>query len=247
MAAWKRAIRSGKTHEEAIELADFAIRQTHGSMAITSRSAVQRMGGLMNWFTSVFSFYNHMYNRQLEMIWRAGWANDAAMAGDWATARAQAAPVVALAITYGVMPALMHALVEGKPDDEGWGHHLIKGTISNQFGMFPIMRDIGNAWLQGKDPQVGMLGTLWKPATDTVRDIANKTDPLSRQHRGKLIQDGTMLLGNLFGAPGSQPGRTGRFVHDVATGETPWPSSWNKWLDGVIKGRQSWGPEDRRR
>ena len=61
-----------QAHTEAVRLADYAIRMTHGSTAITSRPEFMRSTNVMTrYLTSLYGFFNHVFNRFYRMAWKS--------------------------------------------------------------------------------------------------------------------------------------------------------------------------------
>lgn len=68
LAAYRNAQEKGATHGDAIDLADAAVRDAHGSTAVTNQPALVRGGGaLHNWLTSVYGFFGTVMQRRIEL------------------------------------------------------------------------------------------------------------------------------------------------------------------------------------
>jgi len=213
---YHRGMAEGLSHADAVYAADRAVRRAHGSTALTSRSAAQRGGPLMQWFTSVYGFFNHMANRQYEMAWLA--ADMRGMPGP--QFKAQTGKLIANMFAYVIVPALIEQAVEqfnAKERDSfvgGFG----KAAAHTLSGSAPFLRDAVNGYMHGRAVESGgLLGAWWKPSLDLYRDLT-KDKMWAAKNRGKLIQDSTYLLGNITGVAPGTVGKAARKVHDYAYG-----------------------------
>ena len=240
LAAYEKAFAETGEHGKAVEMADLAVRRAHGSTAITNRTAFQR--DMNPWFTSVYTFFSDIMNRQVETIWRAGDALGKAKEGD-KTAGLKAAKIFTGGMmAYVIWPAMVEWMVSGeKPsEDEDWTSYAktaLGATAHTVGGGWPIARDVVNAIISGKDPQAGMLGTAARPITDIIRDLG-KDDPFAQEHYGKLIEHGANLMGVMAGLPGAQAGRTGKFLYNTAVGEDQPEDPWD-YIAGIWHGVSS--------
>jgi hypothetical protein len=223
LAAYKKAIGEGRSEGDAIYLGDRAVRFAHGSSAITNAPAIMRTGSAGRWFTSVYNFYNHMMNKNMEIIWRSQEALQLRRAGDFDAAKERFQPVIGQIFAYQVFPALIGGMVGslflgGKGEkDKSWTQWGVESMAHNISANFIGVRDVVDAMLHKSDPQVGLLSTAAKEFTSTYRDFT-KDHPLSAEHRGRLVQDSLGLTGTLFGVTPAQTGKWIRFLMDTNSG-----------------------------
>ncbi len=223
LAAYKKAIAEGRSEGDAIYLGDRAVRFAHGSSAITNAPAIMRTGPAVRWFTSVYNFYNHMMNKNMEIIWRSQEALQLRKAGDFEAAKERFQPVIGQFFAYQVFPALIGGMVGsfflgGKGEkDKSWTQWGVESMAHNISANFIGVRDVVDAMLHKSDPQVGLLSTAAKEFTSTYRDFT-KDHPLSAEHRGRLVQDSLGLTGTLFGVTPAQTGKWIRFLMDTNSG-----------------------------
>ena len=109
MAAYEKEMIEGGTHGDGIYAADRAVRRAHGSTAITNRPAIMR--DTNPWLTSVYNFFNHIMNRQAEMVWKAGDTLDLVKDGDYKAAMAKVPELSAMLFAYVLAPALIEEAV----------------------------------------------------------------------------------------------------------------------------------------
>ena len=214
-------------HGDAVFAADKAVRQAHGSSAITSRSAVARSKSL-SWFTGFFTFFNDLLNRQIETLWRAGEAVDLAKEGRYGDAMDQARSVGGRFLAYVVAPAMIEELVSPltNKDNESWGKIAAKSLAFTMSSSWVFVREIVNAMLNARDPSVGLISTMYKSITDVHRDLA-----AVRPNPGNIVKHGTMLTGMLTGLTPAQIGRSAEFALSKERPKGPWG-----WLVGARYG-----------
>lgn len=234
LAKYKDAIAEGRSEGDAVYLADRAVRRAHGSTSIVDRPGVMRGGS--GWLTAVYNFFNHIMNRQAEMIWKSGEMMDLVKEGEWGAASKAMGPIAAQLFSYVLFPALIEELVTPLPEgkEHNWAKTAAKGLAFTLGASWVGVRDIVNALLRGSDPSVGLLSTAFKTGTDFARDFGKKS-PLSKDHAGRLIRDGSVLFGLLTGLPGQQMGRVGQFAHGVSAGVDKPKGPWG-WLVGLRYG-----------
>ena len=236
LARYNSELSMGAEHGDAVYMADRAVRRAHGSVAITNRSAVMRGGALSQWLASVYGFFNHIMNRQYEMLWKAGEAVGDAKAGNYHEAMQRAPELTSMLFAYVLAPALIEEMVTplASSDNESWGKKAAKGLAFTLGASWVGVRDVANAILNGRDPSVGLLSTAFKTLTDPLRDLG-KQAPFSKEHAGKLVKDGATAFGALTGVVPAQVGRVAEFGVGVQTGTERPKGPWG-WLTGARYG-----------
>jgi hypothetical protein len=236
LAQYEKTLADGATHGDSVYAADRAVRRAHGSVAITNRSAIMRGGALSQWFSSVYGFFNHIMNRQYELLWKSGEALDLAKQGDYRAAMQRAPELTSMLFTYVLAPALVEEAVTplASQDGDSWGKKAAKGIAFTLGASWVGVRDVANALLNGRDPSVGLISTAAKTITDFGRDL-HKQAPFGREHAGKVVRDGSTLLGALSGVVPAQVGRTAEFGLGVSQGTERPRGPWG-WLTGARYG-----------
>lgn len=236
LAQYEKTLGEGATHGDAVYMADRAVRRAHGSVAVTNRSAVMRTGPLGAWFASVYGFFNHIMNRQYELLWKSGETLGMAKDGEYKAAMQRAPELTSMLFAYVLAPALIEEMVTplASSDNESWGKKAAKGIAFTLGASWVGIRDIANAMLNGRDPSVGLISTAGKTVTDFARDL-NKQGPFNKEHAGKIVKDGATLLGALTGVVPTQVGRAAQFSFGVATGTERPKGPWG-WLVGARYG-----------
>jgi hypothetical protein len=96
------------------------------------------------------------------------------------------------------------------------------------------VRDIVHMLVEGTDPAVGLISTEYKLMKNLWQDIG-KDHPTSRDHMGRLIQDGAGVIGEVTGLLPQQIGRSARYLYDVEQGQSHPRGPWD-WLIGLRYG-----------
>jgi hypothetical protein len=236
MAEYKMQLEAGQTHGDAVYMADRAVRRAHGSVAITNRSGVMRGGALSQWFASVYGFFNHIMNRQYELLWKSGETLGMVKDGEYKAAMQRGGELTGMLIAYVVAPALIEEMVTPlmSQDGDSWGKKAAKGLAFTLGASWIGVRDIANALLNGRDPSVGLISTEAKTITDFARDLG-KQGPFSKEHAGKVVRDGATLLGGLSGVVPAQVGRAAQFGYGVQAGTERPKGPWG-WMTGARYG-----------
>lgn len=220
MAQYEKSMADHGVHGDAIAEADRAVRRAHGSSAITSRSAVARnRSALGHWMTGFFTFFNDIFNRQVETLWRAGEAYDLAKEGQYGAAMSEAGKVSGRLFAYVIAPAMIEELVSPmtNKDHESWGAMAAKSLAFTLSSSWIGVRDVVNAVLNKRDPSVGLLSTAEKSISDVVRDVTSK-----QMKAGNVIKHGTQLGGMLSGLTPAPIGRAAEFALSGEHPRGPW-------------------------
>jgi hypothetical protein len=234
MATYEKAMREdGATHGDAVALADRSVRRAHGSSSTVNRPAVMR--DISPWFTSVYNFFNHIMNRQAELVWKAGETLSMVRDGDKSAAMERIPALAGLAFAYVVAPAIIEQMVaplQSKPG-ESWVSKATKGLAFTLGASWVGVRDLASAVVGNFEPSVGLLSTAGKSVIDFARDLG-KDHPFGKQHAQTLIKHFSILLGTMTGLAPAQVGRTAAFGYGVHTG-TEHPKGWG-WMRGLRYG-----------
>lgn len=235
LAQYEKSMGEHGVHGDAVAEADRAVRRAHGSSAITSRSQVARSrSALAHWMTGFFTFFNDIFNRQVETLWRAGNALDLAKDGQKAQAMVEAKQVAGRLFAYVVAPAMIEELVSPltNKDRESWSEIAAKSLLFTLSSSWIGVRDIVSAILNKRDPSVGLLSTSEKSISDMVRDVTAK-----RMNPGNVVRHGAQLGGMLTGLTPAPIGRAAEFAINRRQEHPRGPWGWAVGLRfGTLKG-----------
>ena len=158
----------------AIELADKAVRDAHGSSALTNRPEILRNKSIYAQMTTqYYGFFNEMLQKLYEMKWRVEdtWGGDATGSRNAAENIARASNI----FTRMVMLGLIEEAISGEGDPkEGWMSRAVKGTLHAFGSTLPVVRDAVQSIYSGRQPEGSMLAGGLKGMTDIVHDLSSK-------------------------------------------------------------------------
>lgn len=188
----------GRTHEDAVFLADRLVRAAHGGIAQLDKSAIQRSTQLAP-FTMFYGYFNHNYNqaRRFGKHVQEGWAEskqnfydeeyrkiyDRMSGSFW--------PGMLYMAGYVIVPALIHSAVRDKKDfdDEDWsiGSFLGASAISQIAGGIPVFRDMVYSALHPEYPANLPATQFWGSAAGAIRGMKKISE-------GEMPKIGSELL-----------------------------------------------------
>jgi len=237
LARYETAMGEGRSHGDAVFLADRAVRRAHGSSVITNRAAIMQGGPGSSWFTSLYGFFSHILNRQYEMAWKAGETLGKVKAGDWKDAAKDVPGMASSLVAYVFWPALIEELVTPMTNDEkeSWAKKVTKAVGFSLSSSWVGIRDVVHAMATGHDPSAGLVSTALKTVTDLQRDLTKEKMSFTKQNAGHLIQHAATAAGAATGLVNAQEGKVARFGYGVATNQERPKGPWG-WAVGLRYG-----------
>ena len=231
LAEYKRQIAADPAAVgRAIELADKAVRDAHGSSALTNKPEVMRSSNPFDKATTQFyGFFNEMFQKLYEMNWRVqdAWGGDAIGVKNATDNSTRAANI----FTRMIVAGLVEETVSGGGDpQEGIMSRAVKGTLHAFGSTLPIIRDIVQAIYSGHDPEGSLITAGLKSFTDIGRDVTSKkawTKPWAAQFEKHMAFFGSEVTG----LPINHLAKAGQFLYGIHA-NTEHPAD----LGGVIRG-----------
>jgi hypothetical protein len=214
-------------HTEAVDMADRAVRRTHGSTAITSRPEFMRSeNAFMKSVFSLYGFFNHIFNRYYRMSWKSVEAME-----KWKRGEPIASDVFNLAADftfYVGIPALIEEVVTPLFDDErhSWAYRLTVPLLHPTFAAVPIVREIAHAVYTGHDPAFGIMASGMKTFTDMARGLKKGPD---FYNFGDQLQHIIALNGMATGLGSQQLGRWTKFLYNYFLTRSEQPKTPEEW------------------
>lgn len=263
-AAYREAyLRKGESHEDAVFIADKAVSRAHGSSFVGDQPRVTRLhntvlGEFGRWFVTLYNFWNHQVNNNLQLMWDAAAAlsgpneisaerlaepNRTQMAqdskGTWKYAAEPGANGWEITKRVGQIMAIIwieeQATAPLNEDNHGLLTHMTLASLRYFGGGFIGAREITNGLAGGYEPSTGMLGTMFRAGADTVKDIGKSTG-LKAGAAKDWIKHTATAVGFALGIGGAQIGRTGQFAERYATGQDR-PQNFTQFRQGIRTGR----------
>lgn len=201
LTVYKDALAKGADEGLAKYLGDKAVRQTHGSSAISNRpQALRSHNAVANAFTRFYGFYNENFQN----LYKAGWqVNDSAKAikvGDWATASKNLSAAAMGMFTAGIVPSLMEyattANAPGSNERESWERFGINLLTNAPFASTIGLRDILPAIIN-REPQTGVAGSIIQDIADPINDLIpdrhGNIRAMTPAKQGQVLKDFILL------------------------------------------------------
>lgn len=229
LAKYKDGVAQGLDEGQAVFEADRAVRQTHGSSAITNKPSMARSNNALGpWFTSLYSFFSHMLQKQYEMAWMAKDSFTDVKGGDLSTLKEHAPNILKGFFSYILIPALVEELVTPYTNSEkdSWGMKAAKGLGMGISSSLTGIRDAVRAVIDARDPQIGLMGTATKSVTDLARDL-QRPDRISKERAGVLIKDAVTIGGVLTGLTNASEGKALEYAQRYAAGLEKPKGAWD--------------------
>jgi len=243
-----------EAHTKADTRADFAVRQTHGSTSVVGRPEfMRRTSSAARWFTSLYSYYNHVYGQFYRMAWRTKDAVTERQRGDPHTQSIPqyASEMAGLTTAYIGLPAFFYWAAQdwliGKEDDEeenlAW--KIAAPFVHNIGGAFLGIREIvGLMSGGGQQPAPGIIGVPLQKLWEISQDIKRAVDPdkgWKEEDPGKFIKHLHSLTGVATGMSSEQVGMWNQFIYNYlqAVEEPEGPADWYRGIRrGTIERRK---------
>lgn len=224
----------GMSETDAGYYADKAVRNAHGGGGPKDLSAIQRGSETQKLFTMFYSFWNHFYNRQRDLVKR-GMELPETFRTDPKQGGKDLSLVLSRSFFYFVAPQIIHALLKPSTQEEQnpalWAIEEIGlGLVSG----IPVARDIANSMFTGRDyvatPAAQVVTNLLKSFKDAKGAVTG--EGASDKWVSHTIQN----AGYVFGLPTGQVATSGQFLWDVIDGDQT-PQNVQEWLNGVVYGK----------
>ena len=253
LAARDHALEAGHELEDAIFIADKAVREAHGSASLVSRANVGR-GEFQKWMTIAYNgYWNHNYNKYRSesqaLLSGGGEPPRGTRPGEVSpgepggpeeegpfddpetnkrfNASTKVAMGAAFLTAFVIVPSIMHHAVRGKQEDT-LGKTIASMGASQLMGTVPLLNTLTYAAIHGRDPSVSPFDEVLKSATDLFHDIISKKP-------AKHMLSHAFKVGGYFGGlpPTNQFLDSGSFMNDVFNGKVR-PQTTGQWARGVF-------------
>jgi len=225
LAYYRDGLEKGMPEGDAIDVADRAVRRTHGSSAITSRPQVARN---WPWVASFYGFVNHVFQRQ----WEVGWQIRDTLTGK-ETAPGTKGNIAAGIFSYVLFFGAIDYLVSEYDDKDTWSKQAGKAILTGLTSPLWGIREAVQAAMNNGDPSWGLASTDLKEVTQTLKDLNVKA--WSKDRRGKTIKHLTDAFGALTGWTNAEMGNLAEFIVDLNSGKAK-PRTASEWWRGLTRG-----------
>lgn len=225
MSKYKEARVDGLGHDDAVFVADKAVRQAHGSASLVNRANIGR-GEVNRWLTVAYNgYWNHNYNRTRSAV--RDIANDELDTSDRFIKGAAAATALIVA------PAIVHQVIRGN-QNESWQGAAAEATVSQFGGQVPVVNALTYSLLHGRDPSLSPFDDFFKGALATAVDAKRM---INGKKAEKAVKHAIETPGWLFGLGATQQlGTAVQYGFDVGKRKENPNGSVLKWGQGLLTG-----------
>ncbi len=224
-AAYRKFSGEGMDHGAAVYAANRAVVRTHGSTLTSNRAAIMRASP---WWQMVLPFYNffsntlqraYEYGTQAKMVMQGG-RETPAMKGfegeKFEKGMKNIPAILGGLMVYGVVPSIFEQIADPLPqkEDEDPAFYWSKVFLRGPAATVPLVRNFTSFFLEGHDPEVGLLGSAMK---DIARPVLHGAQAGVGQgpwisHPETVIKDINTIIGVTTGLTFAEVGKLGSFL-----------------------------------
>ena len=229
---YRAAIAKGASEGDAVNIADKAVRQTHGSSLSTNRPSIVRV---QNPVAKQFAKFYGFFSENVQSLYKASWlmkdALGLAQEGSYAEGLSKLQKGMLYAFTAGVLPAIIDTKVSEDAVDKAnsWGHYLSKLVLSSVGSSFLGVREIMAAIVDHREVEGGPLGILNSFANvgkDLYPDKQGRVAVANPAKVGLFLRHSSDAIGTLTGVTNAQVGKsaeyTWNYFHNREHPNGPW-------------------------
>ena len=212
-----------EAHLDAVDIADHAVRGSHGSTAITSKSTLLRQQDSLTFTMSrALNFMTNVLVRRYRMM---------AMTKDMLTGQSPRGAfhdlraIAADMFVYFALPTLLEDLADPicKEDDDVMlcgAKYIAQGVAAP----IPIVRDAMHYWITGSERNFGFVWNGFKFIYNIGHDVAKGLNEDDWNY-GNLTQHSMELMGLVAATPMAKPGTWLNYIYKLHEGEERLPES----------------------
>lgn len=225
MSKYKEARVDGLSHDDAVFVADKAVRQAHGSASLVNRANIGR-GEVNRWLTVAYNgYWNHNYNRTRSAV-RDVTDTELDTSDRFIKGAAAATALI-------VAPAIVHQVIRGN-QNESWQGAAAEATVSQFGGQVPVVNALTYSLLHGRDPSLSPFDDFFKGALATAVDAKRM---INGKKAEKAVKHAIETPGWLFGLGATQQlGTAVQYGFDVGKRKENPNGSVLKWGQGLLTG-----------
>lgn len=227
LAGYRHGLDTGLSAADAVAAGDRAVRLSQMAAGPKDLAAVQRKDGLMRALTIVYSYFNLLYNRTVDI---RDSVKAARSVGEYMNAFERTMFLIAI-------PAVVGPLISGQGpgEDEDWRAWAALKIATYPLLGIPGLRDLASSFESGwAYSGVTPIGELFK-SLSKLRGVGVGVAEGETPEAERLAIIAIEAAGYGFGLPVAQPKRTLRFLFDVAEGDIE-PEGVTDWVRGLLFG-----------
>jgi len=210
-AGYDKALKDGKSHEQAVQFADSIVRQTQGAGGTKDLAKIQRGDEAIRLFTMFYSYFNTLFN--LGSL-RVSQIKQARLGGKVAIA-------ASAAVWLWFVPSLLSEMVSGRgpEDDEEWWDWAFPQLANYPFQTVIGVREVANYAFSGWD----YSATPAEAAPKSVADFLTTWERVIKDEKDikEGVEQTAETAGYIFGLPLKQIIILLGNLYDYSTGDNP--------------------------
>jgi len=239
LARYEDAMGRGVGEGQAVFEADRAVRRAHGSSAISNIAGIGRTNSTGKFYTSLYGFFSHMYQKQFEMSWKARDAWVAGREGDFTKLQKYWKDIGLGFFSYVMVPAMVEEAVTPYlgSEQDSTGMKMAKvfayGATSSIIGV----RDVVHGLVNMTEPTAGIQQSFFHQTYKLARDLSSGR--WDEKTTGHMLAESFFIMGALTGYVNAEEGRVAEYMYRWYHGaETP-KDIWDiisPWKGGLFVG-----------
>lgn len=227
LAGYRHGLDTGLSAADAVAAGDRAVRLSQMAAGPKDLAAVQRKDGLMRALTIVYSYFNLLYNRTVDI---RDSVKAARSVGEYMNAFERTMFLIAI-------PAVVGPLISGQGpgEDEDWRAWAALKIATYPLLGIPGLRDLASSFESGwAYSGVTPIGELFK-SLSKLRGVGVGVAEGETPETERLAVIAIEAAGYGFGLPVAQPKRTIKYLFGVAEGVIE-PEGITDWTRGLLFG-----------
>lgn len=239
LAKYREEFNENGIHGDAVRVADSAVRRAHGSTAVTNLPRIATGNNpITPWMTSLYGFMGTSMQRRIEIFHDLNDVYNLGRRGDINAAAAKVPQILASVAVYVLWTGIVEEGVASQfsEDHRSLGQRALTFAFGTAAQSVILFRDMVHDALTGEESS-GLITSPVHDFNNLKRDLG-KSNPMDKEHAGKLVQDGiTFLGGDLFGVGPRHIGTAVRYGIDAFSGFAK-PRNAVDVYRGVVSGSQ---------
>lgn len=224
LARYRQELKAGRTHEQAVEAADGAVRRVFPAENLAEQAALLRSRGAVGGLLMFYGYFNKLYNVNRALVheaWMKWHDGEAGLGSKMMTTAEMAGRILGVAFASSALAELLSG--RGREDDETWAEWALRKTLVAPFQSLPFVgtpiETLYSKLTRGHAQQVSVRNA---PGLALIQDVANRAAKLAETGKDDAVEklfDAIDVAGLLAGVPTRQARKTISYGIGLATGE----------------------------
>lgn len=243
IGTYDRAIKAGRTHEQAVVEGDKAVSKGYGSASPMNLAALYRQSEFVKLLTVFQQYMNLIYNRNRSVVSTTRGIPALIKKGDYAGAKRDFVKVMSDSFAWFLIPAFLSLLyvpdlIPKDEDEDSWGKSIALLFAMQLATPLPFIRDIAASQIQGlptsETPILRIANSMFRSAGD-LWDWSVGDDPSE-----KWLKYAIQNVGYLTASPTGSLANSAQYIWNVSEGEDELEDFWD-FFNGMVYGKSEPG------